>query len=87
MSAPIPAVEPSTVQTTQDPNSITNLIKKVQEQNNQAKSDTQYDSKVNMYESFQDFNGTRVLSIGVSFLIAAGILSLVGALIGKKGRR
>jgi uncharacterized membrane protein len=87
MSAPIPAVEPSTVQTTQDPNSITNLIKNVQEQNKQAKSDTQFDSKVNMYESFQDLNGTRVLSIGASFLIAAGILSLVGALVGKKGRR
>ena len=87
MSTNIPAAEPSTVQTTEDPNSITNLIKRTREQNSQAKSDTEYDSKVNMYEGFEVFNGPRALSIVLSFGIAAGILSIVGALIGKKGRR
>lgn len=89
MATPILPAEPSTVETTNDPNSITNLIKKTEEQKKQAAADTKYDTKSNIYEKFetQTQSMNRVISIGTSFLIAAGILMVVGALLPKSKRR
>lgn len=83
--------EPSTQQTVNDPNSITNLIKKVEEQKKQAESDTKYDTKSNVYEKFEDKKkGTdgiptmkELQSIGTSFLLAAGVLIVIGAFLPK----
>ena len=82
MSAVAP-VQPSTTQTSNDPNSIVNLLKKSQQQSTQANSDTQFDTKKDIYEPFLDME-TRTTSIITSFLLAAGVLMLVGALLPKK---
>jgi len=82
MSAVAP-IQPSTAQTSNDPNSIVNLLKKSQQQNTQAQSDTQFDTKKNVYETFLDVED-KTTSIITSFLLAAGVLMLVGALLPKK---
>lgn len=88
MSTPVIPTEPSTPETKNDPNSITNMIKRVEEQKKQSDADTKYDTKTNVYESFQDTTTmNKVISIGTSFLIAAGILMVVGALLPKSKRR
>jgi|APGre2960657505_1045072.scaffolds.fasta_scaffold206229_2 hypothetical protein len=81
MSAVAP-VQPSNAQTSNDPNSIVNLLKNSQQQKKQASSDTQFDTKKDIYEAFT--NEERTISIATSFLIAAGILMFIGALIPKK---
>mgnify|MGYP006079357269 CR=1 FL=1 len=81
MSAVAP-VQPSNAQTSNDPNSIVNLLKNSQQQKKQASSDTQFDTKKDIYEAF--INEDRTISIATSFLIAAGILMFIGALIPKK---
>jgi hypothetical protein len=81
MSAVAP-VQPSNAQTSNDPNSIVNLLKNSQQQKKQASSDTQFDTKKDIYEAFT--NEERTISITTSFLIAAGILMFIGALIPKK---
>jgi len=81
MSAVAP-VQPSNAQTSNDPNSIVNLLKNSQQQKKQASSDTQFDTKKDIYETFT--NEDRTISIATSFLIAAGILMFIGALIPKK---
>jgi hypothetical protein len=81
MSAVAP-VQPSNAQTSNDPNSIVNLLKNSQQQKKQASSDTQFDTKKDIYEAF--INEDRTLSITTSFLIAAGVLMFIGALIPKK---
>jgi len=81
MSAVAP-VQPSNAQTSNDPNSIVNLLKNSQQQKKQASSDTQFDTKKDIYEAFT--NEDRTISIATSFLIAAGILMFIGALIPKK---
>ena len=81
MSAVAP-VQPSNAQTSNDPNSIVNLLKNSQQQKKQASSDTQFDTKKDIYEAFT--NEDRTISIATSFLIAAGILMFIGVLIPKK---
>ena len=81
MSAVAP-VQPSNAQTSNDPNSIVNILKNSQQQKKQASSDTQFDTKKDIYEAFT--NEDRTISIATSFLIAAGILMFIGALIPKK---
>jgi hypothetical protein len=81
MSAVAP-VQPSNAQTSNDPNSIVNLLKNSQQQKKQASSDTQFDTKKDIYEAFT--NEERTISSATSFLIAAGILMFIGALIPKK---
>jgi hypothetical protein len=81
MSAVAP-VQPSNAQTSNDPNSIVNLLKNSQQQKKQASSDTQFDTKKDIYEAFT--NEERTISIATSFLIAAGVLMFIGALIPKK---
>jgi hypothetical protein len=81
MSAVAP-VQPSNAQTSNDPNSIVNLLKNSQQQKKQASSDTQFDTKKDIYEAFT--NEERTISITTSFLIAAGVLMFIGALIPKK---
>lgn len=86
MSAPVLPVEPSTLASTNDPNSISNLIKNVEEQNKQAKADTKYDTKGGIYESFTNnelVNKNKAMSILASFGIAAGILLLIGSILPK----
>ena len=88
-TSPVLPAEPSTITSIQDPNSITNLIKKTQEQNKQAQSDTVYDTKKGVYESFetkQQGQLKRGFSIAASFALAAGVLLIVGSLLPKKGR-
>jgi hypothetical protein len=82
MSAVAP-VQPSTAQTSNDPNSIVNLLKESQQQTKQANSDTQFDTKKDIYEKFLDMED-KTQSIITSFLLAAGVLMLVGALLPKK---
>ncbi len=85
MSTAIPPIEPSTAASANDPNSISNLIKKTEEQNKQAQSDTKYDTKGGIYESFVESQGqTRQISILTSLAIAAGVLFLIGGLLPKK---
>jgi hypothetical protein len=85
MSKAIPPIEPSTAASANDPNSISNLIKKTEEQNKQAKSDTKYDTKVNVYEAFTGTSESqRQLSILTSLAVAAGVLFLIGGLLPKK---
>jgi hypothetical protein len=81
MSAVAP-VQPSNAQTSNDPNSIVNLLKNSQQQKKQASSDTQFDTKKDIYEAFT--NEDRTISITTSFLIAAGVLMFLSALIPKK---
>jgi hypothetical protein len=81
MSAVAP-VQPSNAQTSNDPNSIVNLLKNSQQQKKQASSDTQFDTKKDIYEAFT--NEERTISITTSFLIAAGVLMFLSALIPKK---
>jgi hypothetical protein len=85
MSSAIPPIEPSTLSSISDPNSISNLIKRTEEQNKQATSDTKYDTKKGVYESFVASQGsTRQVSIITSLAIAAGILFLIGGILPKK---
>jgi hypothetical protein len=81
MSAVAP-VQPSNANTSNDPNSIVNLLKNSQQQKKQASSDTQFDTKKDIYEAF--INEDTAISIATSFLIAAGILMFIGALLPKK---
>lgn len=81
MSAVAP-VQPSNANTSNDPNSIVNLLKNSQQQSKQASADTQFDTKKDIYEKFT--NEDRPLSIASSFLIAAGVLMFIGALLPKK---
>jgi hypothetical protein len=89
MATPVKPTEPSTPETINDPNSITNMIRKVGEQKKQSDSDTKYDTKANIYEGFtiSPEMKMKALSIGTSFLIAAGILMVAGALLPKSKRR
>ena len=85
MSTAIPPIEPSTAASTNDPNSISNLIKKTEEQNKQAQSDTKYDTKKGVYESFTSYQEpSRQVSILTSLAIAAGILFILGGVLPKK---
>jgi hypothetical protein len=87
MSTAIPPLEASTAASANDPNSISNLIKKTEEQSKQAKSDTKYDTKAGVYESFTgSLESSREISILTSLALAAGVLFLVGALLPKKRR-
>jgi hypothetical protein len=81
MSAVAP-VQPSNANTSNDPNSIVNLLKNSQQQKKQASSDTQFDTKKDIYEAF--INEDTGISIATSFLIAAGVLMFIGALLPKK---
>jgi hypothetical protein len=84
MSAPVLPVEPSTAASLDNPNSISNLIKTVEEQNKQAKADTKYDTKGGIYENFtNEITTNRTLSILTSFAITAGVLLLIGGLLPK----
>ena len=88
MATPIVPNEPSTPDSTSNPNSINSLTKIVDEQKKQAASDTKYDTKGKLYDGFSDMpSGQKVLSIGLSFTIAAGILLVVGALLPKSRKR
>ena len=88
MATPVKPTEPSTPQTVNDPNSITNMIKKVEEQKKQADADTKFDTKGSVYEGFRSLDWRiKVMSVGTSFLIAAGILMVVGSLLPKSKRR
>jgi hypothetical protein len=88
MATPISPSEPSTATELNNPTSITNLIKSTEEQKKQALSDTKYDTKGNLYETFEDLpSRQKVLSIASSFAIAAGILLVVGGLLPKSRRR
>lgn len=88
MSKPIVPSEPSTIATSQDPNSITNISKMTGEIENQAEADKKYDTKGKLYSGFQDGppSMNKIVSIGTSFLLAAGFLMVVGALL-PKGRK
>ena len=70
MSSAIAPNEPSTYTTSIDPYSITNLTKLADEQKKQAQSDTKYDVKTKVYESFltQTFE-QRAVSITASWAI------------------
>ena len=88
MATPVLPIEPSTVASVSDPNSISSLIKRVEEQNKQAKSDTKYDTKSGIYESFVDSGlglptKDKAMSIVTSFVIAAGILLVIGSILPK----
>ena len=84
MSAPVLPVEPSTVASRDNPNSISNLIKTVEEQNKQAKADTKYDTQGGIYENFtNEITTNRTVSILISFGITAGVLLLIGGLLPK----
>ena len=88
MATPVKPTEPSTPETVNDPNSITNMIKKVEEQKKQASSDTKYDTKGKIYDGFTDLpSGQKILSIGLSFALAAGILLVVSGLLPKSRKR
>jgi hypothetical protein len=88
MATPIIPSEPSTVDSTSNPNSITSLMKTVEEQKKQAASDTKYDTKGKLYDGFTDMpSRQKIISIGLSFTIAAGILLVVGALLPKSRKR
>ena len=85
MSTAIPPIEPSTASSASDPNSISNLIKRTEEQSKQALADTKYDTKKGIYESFVATQGTtREVSILTSLALAAGILFLIGGILPKK---
>lgn len=92
MATPIIPSEPSTPDSTTNPNSINSLMKTVDEQKKQAISDTKYDTKGQIYEKFQGTSSSlpskeKILSIGASFAIAAGILLVVGGLLPKTKKR
>jgi len=84
MSEPVAPLQASTAASSQDPNSITNLLKQSNQQKKQATADTVYDTKGSSYENFT--NQDETLSIITSFLIAAGILAVIGAFLPKKSR-
>lgn len=88
MATPIVPSEPSTPDSTTNPNSINSLMKVADEQKKQSEADTKYDTKGKIYDGFQDLpNRQKVLSIGLSFAIAAGILLVVGGLLPKSRKR
>ena len=93
MSTPIIPSEPSTPESTTNPNSINSLMKSVDEQKKQAISDTKYDTKGQIYEKFQGTSSSplpsvqKIFSIGLSFTIAAGVLLVVGGLLPKAKKR
>jgi hypothetical protein len=91
MATPIIPSEPSTIESNSNPNSINSLMKITDEQKKQAVSDTKYDTKGQIYEKFQGSsglpNGQKVLSIGLSFAIAAGVLLVIGGLLPKTKKR
>ena len=66
-------------------------MKTVDEQKKQTESDTKYDTKGQIYEKFQDKSSLpsreKILSVGSSFAIAAGILLVVGGLLPKTKKR
>lgn len=66
-------------------------MKTVDEQKKQTQSDTKYDTKGQIYEKFQDKSSLpsreKILSVGSSFAIAAGILLVVGGLLPKTKKR
>ena len=88
MATPVIPSEPSTMDSTTNPNSINSLMKTVEEQKKQTAADTKYDTKGKLYDGFSDMpSGQKILSIGLSFTIAAGILMVVGALLPKSRKR
>lgn len=88
MATPIIPSEPSTPDSTTNPNSINSLTKIVDEQKKQAEADTKYDTKGKIYDGFQDLpSREKIFSIGLSFTIAAGILLVVGGLLPKSKKR
>ncbi len=88
MATPIQPNEPSTANELSNPNSITNLTKTVDEQKKQVKSDTKYDTKGSLYDGFEDFpSKKKIMSVGLSFLIAAGVLMVAGAFLPKSRKR
>lgn len=88
MATPIIPSEPSTVDSTSNPNSINSLMKLADEQRKQAQADTKYDTKGKIYDGFEDFpSKQKILSIGLSFTITAGILLVVGGLLPKSQKR
>lgn len=94
MSTPVPPAEPSTTESSKNPNSITNILKKSIEQKKQAASDTVYDTKASAYEGFygeqeqeQPPPQASVNEVAASFAIVLAILLPLYFLIGRKGRR
>jgi len=88
MATPIIPSEPSTPDSVSNPNSLNSLMKIVDEQKKQAISDTKYDTKGKIYETFEDLpTRQKVLSVGLSFAIAAGVLLIVGGLLPKTKKR
>ena len=88
MATPIIPSEPSTVDSTSNPNSLNSLMKNVDEQKKQAVADTKYDTKGKIYDGFTDLpSGQKILSIGLSFALAAGILLVVSGLLPKSRKR
>jgi hypothetical protein len=88
MSTPIVPNEPSTQATVNNPNSLLMLTKITEEQKKQAEADKKYDTKGKLYDGFQDIpSSQKVISIGLSFAIAAGILLVVGGLLPKTRKR
>ena len=90
MSTPVPAAEPSTTESSKNPNSITNILKKSIEQKKQAASDTRYDTKASAYEGFDGDSvplSPSVKEVAASFAIVLAILLPLYFLIGRKGRR
>lgn len=87
MATPIVPSEPSTQATVNDPNSVTNITKITEQIKKQANSDTKYDTKGKLYDGFQDLpTGQKAFSILLSFLLTAGTLLVVGAILPKRGR-
>ena len=88
MATPIQPNEPSTKDQLANPNSLTNLTKTIDEQKKQTLSDTKFDTKGQLYETFADYpSKEKIMSIGLSFLIAAGVLMVAGAFLPKARRR
>lgn len=88
MATPIIPTEPSTPDTNSNPNSLNNLMKTTDDLKKQVNSDTKFDTKGNLYDGFQDLpSGKKILSIGLSFAIAAGVLLVVGGLLPKSRKR
>jgi hypothetical protein len=83
MADPVHPLEPSTVAVSQDPNSLTNLLKKSKEQSKQAKSDTVYDTKGSSYEGFEDAEPqANPKEVAAGFAVTAAILATIYVLLG-----
>lgn len=86
-TTPLPAITSSNSESTGNANGVTSILKKVQEQKDQAQADTKYDSKSGIYETFttQAMENYQA-SVLLSFAIAAGSLYLLSALLPQSRR-